>query len=264
MIRAIKSMLQDIHICSSLSHSNIIPYLEVITIPDEQTHFPFSTTLIFMPLCHGDMTDMLTHIGTFTTRMCQHWMRQITPAVRYLHERDIVHLDIKPENILVQFGNMNMPINATNIANLWPTITYLLSDFGLAKKYLEVEAQVRTGPIGTDRYMAKELFERDIYQQYNKVQTKPCDVYSLGATLVRCFTESNLFRGFQRNLFQFIQFVSANPHFRSMNAPHITSEWAQFIQGLVNDDPKQRYTIQQVVDHPILTAIRRERLCTIL
>ena len=217
-----------------------------------------------MPLCHGDMTDMLTHIGTFTTRMCQHWMRQITPAVRYLHERDIVHLDIKPENILVQFGNMNMPINTTNIANLWPTITYLLSDFGLAKKYLEVEAQVRTGPIGTDRYMAKELFERDIYQQYNKVQTKPCDVYSLGATLVRCFTESNLFRGFQRNLFQFIQFVSANPHFRSMNAPHITPEWAQFIQGLVNDDPKQRYTIQQVVDHPILTAIRRERLCTIL
>ena len=89
MIRAIKSMLQDIHICSSLSHSNIMPYLEVITIPDEQTHFPFSSILIFMPLCHGDMTDMLTHIGTFTTRMCQHWMRQIAPAVRYMHERDI-------------------------------------------------------------------------------------------------------------------------------------------------------------------------------
>ena len=35
MIRAIKSMLQDIHICCSLSHSNIIAYLEVITIPDE-------------------------------------------------------------------------------------------------------------------------------------------------------------------------------------------------------------------------------------
>ena len=157
---------------------------------------------------------------------------------------------------------MNMPINATNIENLWPTITYLLSDFGLAKKYLEVEAQVRTGPIGTDRYMANELF--DLYETPNVVQTKPCDVFSLGATLVRCFTRSNLFKGRQSNLFQFIQWVSANPYFRSINAPNITPEWAQFIQGLVNNEPKKRYTIQQVVDHPILNPIRRDRLCTIL
>ena len=55
-----------------------------------------------------------------TERECVHFMRQITDAVHYMHARHVVHLDLKPDNVLCVSDNGN---------------EIKIIDFGLARKF---------------------------------------------------------------------------------------------------------------------------------
>ena len=80
---------------------NLIPYLDVITIPDSHTRFPYSAMLILMPICNGDLTDIIDEFNPqfVADELIRLWMNHISSALEYLHNQDIVHLDIKPPNV---------------------------------------------------------------------------------------------------------------------------------------------------------------------
>ncbi len=110
-----------------------------------------------------------------------HVVEQLARGIQAAHERNLIHRDLKPQNILrtVQVDGQG---NARSV--------YKITDFGLAKK-LDETGQTAAGDIlGTPSYMAPE-------QALGNMQMigTACDVYALGATLYECLTGRPPFRG---------------------------------------------------------------------
>ena len=61
-------------------------------------------------------------------------MNHIPSAVHFLHDRDIVHLDIKAENILIRFDDPWLHIYRKTVQTHLNTMTFLLSDYGVSEK----------------------------------------------------------------------------------------------------------------------------------
>ena len=252
------NLLKDITIGQGLSHQNILPYLDVITIPDTKTHFPFIAMLILMPLCQGTLQDLIGMYepNVVPNHICQHWMRQIADAIRYMHERDIVHLDIKPDNIMIQFANPWTRLKYRTVQSQWHTMRYMLGDFGSSRMYLHDEIQETDVAVGTVTFMAPELITHA--RHGIAVPTKPCDVYSLGASLLYCYLDTTLYQEFQSKmqLALIMKLLLYNPAMGAQVLPQFNVQFADLIFNMTNDDSNRRYTIHQVLQHSWLTSDR--------
>jgi serine/threonine-protein kinase len=100
---------------------------------------------------------------------------QVASALHAVHERGIVHRDVKPQNILVW--------------NAGETDEHVfLTDFGIAKAIDETRSITKFGMIGTPGYMAPELRE-------GQPASPACDQYSLGCLAFEVMTGRLPFQG---------------------------------------------------------------------
>ena len=90
-------------------------------------------------------------------------MVSVSTALQYIHSLEIVHLDIKPENILI--GKEGQ---------------YKLGDFGIAR-YID---EIKTNEIseGDQRYLCKELMCQNQTGIKSQLDLKKVDVFALGCT----------------------------------------------------------------------------------
>mmetsp|Transcript_40756 Transcript_40756/g.85366 ORF Transcript_40756/g.85366 Transcript_40756/m.85366 type:complete len:782 (+) Transcript_40756:991-3336(+) len=97
-------------------------------------------------------------------------LREVLLALELVHQRGMVHLDIKPENIMVK-NNL-----------------YKLGDFGLANSFTKNEGKAGATNItpdieeGDSRYMSKDLLD------FRPKDLTKCDIFSLGATMYEICT----------------------------------------------------------------------------
>ena len=138
--KALEEMYGEFCIAKDLLHPNIIEYKYFMRQYDANTkNFEFH---IIMELMEGDDMDVyLRDQGRpFTIDRVQQIGGQIISGLKYLHERKIIHQDLKPSNIL--FGGDYETIK--------------LIDLGVSNRLDKTRANTRAADRGTYRYMSPE------------------------------------------------------------------------------------------------------------
>ena len=111
--------------------------------------------------------DMVRQEGALSEQRALKYIRQVADALQYVHGHNRLHLDIKPDNIMVD-GNDRA----------------ILIDFGASKQYDEVDGENTSTLMGkTPGYAPLEQMGNDV------VKFLPAtDIYALGATLYKLLT----------------------------------------------------------------------------
>ncbi|KAG9064843.1 hypothetical protein KI688_003104 [Linnemannia hyalina] len=142
-----------------------------------------------LELANKSLEDVLRQTKRLSLDDAKHYARGIAAGLDYLHQRSIVHRDIKPNNILL-FGVDSRVVK--------------LADFGLAL-CLDGKRKTIRGACGTDDYQAPEMSGSAPY-------SSQVDVYSFGVALFRMVTGS-LPKGITAKAF-FEQVLHKNPDVR--------------------------------------------------
>lgn len=140
----------------------------------------------------------------------------ICEGINYIHKRNMIHRDVKPENVLID-----------------EKFEPKLCDFGWATKIVRNEA--RTTFCGTFDYMAPEVFES---LKYNSA----VDIWSLGVLLYELFHGYSPYKG--KNAFEIFNNIKTKELvFKEDLDPRVQ----QLIRSMLQKNPLQRPKILEVI-----------------
>ena len=164
--------LKEAKTLAALKHPNIIRVFDVFE--------DNGTAYYVMDYIEGNnLSDIVEGKGRLSEPLALKYIRQVANALNYLHQKKLLHLDVKPANILLDKNTGNA----------------ILIDFGVSKQYDQDGQQTSTTPPA----ISKGYSPVEQYAQGSNVKTfsPATDIYSLAATLYKLVTgntppESNL------------------------------------------------------------------------
>jgi serine/threonine protein kinase len=116
--------------------------------------------------------------GIFSEAKIYQLLEEILPVLQFIHDRQVIHRDIKPDNIVRKKDKLNYELRITNYELPFPSL--VLVDFGAAKTFT-MDTASRTGTlIGSAEYVAPEQARGKAVPQ--------SDLYSLGVTCIHLLT----------------------------------------------------------------------------
>ncbi len=144
----------------SMQHPNIVRVTDVF----EEN----GTAYYVMDYIDGQsLQEIVKEKGVLNESLAVRYIKQVADALRYIHNQNRLHLDVKPGNIMVDKSEQA-----------------ILIDFGASKQYDEVDGE------NTSTLLGKTPGYAPIEQMSNRVNTfsPATDIYSLGATLYKLVT----------------------------------------------------------------------------
>lgn len=157
-----RKFIKEAQNIARLKHRGIVPIIDIF----EEN----GTAYYVMEHLSGGSLSSKVHGGALPQETALRYIRQVAAALGYVHAQRMMHLDIKPANILIDDED-----NA------------VLIDFGLSKKYDSAGQQTSTTPVGISHgYAPLEQYKQGGVEQF----TPATDIYSLGATLYKLVTGS--------------------------------------------------------------------------
>lgn len=160
-----------------------------------------------------NLQKLLERHGKFSEAEIWSILRSILPILDFVHQRQVIHRDIKPDNIIRRQGD---------------NLLYLI-DFGVAK-LLSSPDRVLTGTsIGTSGYVPLE--------QMSEGKAYPAsDIYSLGVTCFHLLTGVNPYNLFLKRGYSWLQ------TWHSYVKEEASSKLIQVLDRMMREDRKERYS----------------------
>ena len=182
-------------------------------------------------------------------------MRQVTDGLQYMHSQNIVHRDIKLDNILLNFtkfpnyaikGNMPPKVKYEDVT-LNDTFTIKIADLGYSK---ELEDQSMGSTIlGTPINMSPDIV--GIYEgKGTKKYNTSVDLWSLGTITYQLLTGKPPFIG--QNYEEIFKHIMEGKY-SLPSSMKVSVEIITFINGLLQYYPEKRLNWEQIRNHPFLT-----------
>lgn len=185
-----------------------------------------SNYFLVVQYCSGGDLSLLARKKLFSEKDCALFSIQMLNVLKVLQENNVLHRDIKLENILVHNSN------------------YVLADFGISRKIKEETMTT----IGTPYTIAPEIIDPGKY-------SFSADLYSLGCCLFRLrfrqvlpWTSEWIITKPKNMLEKMEKLGGKNLAFPSPASP----EFQDLLKGLLEFDPKKRLKLSECFSHPFL------------
>lgn len=203
----------EINILKRIEHPNIIKLIDVIN-DDKYTY-------IILEYCSESDLSVFLDNKPLREKYAQKYMRQISSALKYLHNCGILHRDLKPQNILM-----------TNID------TIKLTDFGFAKK--NDNNNIYKTICGSPIYMAPEIIKHSTYD--NKT-----DLWSVGVILYEMLFGYPPFKASTQ--YELINRIETEPIYIPNNI-NVSNECKDLLMKLLQKEPDNRINWTDFFFHP--------------
>ncbi|KAK8834111.1 Calcium/calmodulin-dependent protein kinase type 1 [Tritrichomonas musculus] len=190
---------------SSIKHPNIIKPIDFFEQNDR----------FYMVMPRG-LTDLFEYMNDhkIPNQTIQELMHSLFSAVRYLHDSQICHRNITPNNVIIFEDNSKQ--------------VFILSGFG---QTINFNGDITDIIAGSNLFKAPELAENQSYT--NKV-----DCWSLGILMYVLF----------KMVFPFDE--NNNPRVDALDLSEIPEQAADLISHLICLDPEKRFSAKQALEHP--------------
>ncbi|KAH8892880.1 Pkinase-domain-containing protein, partial [Thozetella sp. PMI_491] len=174
----------------------------------------------------GEVFEHLSKHGKYTEADALRIVRQLLQAVYYLHDRDIVHRDLKVEKLFYSSQDPGSPIVVASSGYL---------------KQLEYKGQKLEEFIGSFGYTAPELMRRRGYDT-------SADMWSVGVITYTLLCGYTPFRS--EAIQELIQECESEIIFHERYWSDVSDDAKEFILGLLKPNPLDRLTSRQALNHP--------------
>ncbi|XP_036820704.1 serine/threonine-protein kinase D2 [Oncorhynchus mykiss] len=210
----------EVAILQSLRHLGIVNLECMFETPEK--------VFVVMEKLHGDMLEMIlsSEKGRLPERLTKFLITQILAALRNLHFKNIVHCDLKPENVL--------------LASAEPFPQVKLCDFGFAR--IIGEKSFRRSVVGTPAYLAPEVL---LNQGYNR----SLDMWSVGVIMYVSLSGT----------FPFNEDEDINDQIHNAAFMYPPNPWKQIspdatdlINNLLQVKMRKRYSVDKSLSHSYL------------
>ena len=233
----------ELRLLKELHHPNIV-HLEDIQRDDKYYY------IVMEYVNGGSLTDCLKKYKSkygkaFPEDIVQYLMKQIVDAIKYIHQRNIIHRDLKLDNIMVKFNSDN------DKNNLFLTrATIKIIDFGFATKLTpdknNLAQTVLGSPINMDPLILNEMAKRG--KKINQIgYDQKADIWSLGTICYEMKIGHPVFDA--QTMEDLIQKVEQG----DFNVPStVSEELVDFLNGMLRYEGEKRFSIEELAVHPFL------------
>lgn len=225
--KEVENLRTEISMLMTLSHKNIIKYLQTEVSPDMS-----SVYIVLEYISGGSIRDLLNRFIVFDEHLVKIYTKQLLKGLAFLHSKRILHRDIKGANILVSQDG-----------------TLKLSDFGACKRMssaqLDEDLVISRSLRGSPYWMAPEIAKRTGH-------SFSADVWSVGCTVIEMLVGKPPWSdrsSSSREVLEIIRNTESPPRI----PPEISESCADFLGKCLRVDPCERPTAKELIKCAFLT-----------
>ena len=209
-----EKLKNEVEVLSKLHHPFINQILDNF---ETDTHF-----FIVMEYICGDLLTFIRKRNKLNEQIAKVIFKQLIEGLKYIHKKNIIHRDIKLDNILIDTTN-----------------TVKICDFGVSRKIQKGEKIYER--CGTPAYIAPEIYKKIGYTGFQS------DVWSAGVTLYYILSGNLPFKG--NNIHDLENAILLGEYKKIRD---ISFEASDIIDRMLKLNPAERITIEELLKHPWL------------
>lgn len=219
-----KEIANEINLMKDLHHENIVRYIGA------EFNKKRTKLFIYLELVEGGSIDAIVkELGPLSESVVRNYTRQILFGLKYLHDKGIIHRDIKGANILVDGSG-----------------TVKLVDFGHSKKLTD---NYQTYSVkGTPMWMAPEVIRE---QRYSKAS----DIWSVACTVVEMIIGGLPYPDMEKRDANYVMIKIAEG--KTPPIPeHLSEEGKLFLKKCFQQNPDFRPSVDDLLKEPFMARLR--------